>query len=79
MDNGLLRKDEFEQVLEDYKDMGLNVKGVTAGDKFLSELAGLSDPEKKRKAIGKVFVDVFDEASKEVERRELVRAECYLP
>ena len=67
VDNGLLRKDEFEQVLEDYKDMGLNVKGVTAGDKFLSELAGLSDPEKKRKAIGKVFVDVFDEASKEVE------------
>ena len=67
VDNGLLRKDEFEQVLEDYKDMGLNVKGVRAGDKFLSELAGLSDPEKKRKAIGKVFVDVFDEASKEVE------------
>ena len=67
VDNGLLRKDEFEQVLEDYKDMGLNVKGVRASDKFLSELAGLLDPEKKRKAIGKVFVDVFDEASKEVE------------
>ena len=67
VDNGLLRKNEFEQVLEDYKDMGLNVKGVRAGDKFLSELAGLTDPEKKRKAIGKVFIDVFDEASKEVE------------
>lgn len=67
VDNGLLRKDEFEQVLEDYNDMGLNVKGVRAGDKFLSELAGLTDPELKRKAIGKVFVDVFDEASKEVE------------
>ena len=47
--------------------MGLNVKGVRAGDKFLEELKGLTDPEKKRKAIGKVFVDVFDEASKEVE------------
>ena len=67
VDNGLLRKDEFEQVLENYKDMGLNVKGVRAGDKFLEELNGLTDPEMKRKAIGKVFVDVFDEASKEVE------------
>lgn len=67
VDNGLLRKNEFEQVLEDYKDMGLNVKGVRAGDKFLGELAGKTDPEDKRKAIGKVFVDVFDEASKEVE------------
>lgn len=67
VDNGLLRKDEFEQVLEDYNDMGLNVKGVRAGDKFLEELKGLTDPEEKRKAIGKVFVDVFDEASKEVE------------
>lgn len=67
VDNGLLRKNEFEQVLEDYKDMGLNVRGVRAGDKFLSELAGKTDPEDKRKAIGKVFVDVFDEASKRVE------------
>jgi GMP synthase (glutamine-hydrolysing) len=67
VDNGLLRKGEFEQVLEDYNDMGLNVKGVKAGYKFLEALAGLTDPELKRKAIGKVFVDVFDEASKEVE------------
>lgn len=67
VDNGLLRKNEFEQVLEDYKDMGLNVRGVRAGDKFLAELAGKCDPEDKRKAIGKVFVDVFDEASKGVE------------
>lgn len=67
VDNGLLRKNEFEQVLEDYKDMGLNVRGVRAGEKFLAELAGKSDPEEKRKAIGKVFVDVFDEASKGVE------------
>ena len=67
VDNGLLRKNEFEQVLEDYKDMGLNVRGVRAGDQFLEALAGESDPETKRKAIGRVFVEVFDEASKGVE------------
>ncbi len=60
VDNGLLRKDEFEQVLLSYKNMGLNVKGVDAKDRFYSALAGLSDPEAKRKAIGKVFIDVFD-------------------
>jgi len=64
VDNGLLRKNEFESVLESYKHMGLNVKGVNAKDKFYSELNGVSDPEKKRKAIGKVFIDVFDEESK---------------
>jgi GMP synthase (glutamine-hydrolysing) len=64
VDNGLLRKNEFETVLESYKHMGLNVKGVNAKDKFYSELNGVSDPEKKRKAIGKVFIDVFDEESK---------------
>lgn len=67
VDNGLLRKNEFEQVLKDYEGMGLQVKGIRAGDRFLSALAGESDPETKRKAIGKVFVDVFDDASKEVE------------
>ena len=67
VDNGLLRKNEFEQVLEDYKDMGLNVRGVRAGDQFLEALAGESDPEIKRKAIGRVFVEVFDEASKGVD------------
>ncbi|MEC8361492.1 MAG: glutamine-hydrolyzing GMP synthase, partial [Bacteroidota bacterium] len=50
VDNGLLRKNEFEQVLEDYKDMGLNVRGVRAGDQFLAALAGEADPETKRKA-----------------------------
>jgi GMP synthase (glutamine-hydrolysing) len=64
VDNGLLRKNEFETVLESYKHMGLNIKGVNAKNKFYSELKGLSDPEKKRKAIGKVFIDVFDEESK---------------
>ena len=67
VDNGLLRKDEFSSVLESYKGMGLNVKGVNAADKFYAELSGVSDPEAKRKAIGKVFIDVFDEESKLVE------------
>ncbi len=64
VDNGLLRKDEFSSVLDSYKGMGLNVKGVDATEKFYSALKGLTDPEMKRKAIGKVFVDVFDEESK---------------
>ncbi len=66
VDNGLLRKNEFEAVLESYKHMGLNVKGVNAKDKFYSALAGISDPELKRKAIGKVFIDVFDEESNQI-------------
>lgn len=61
IDNGLLRKDEFDEVLAKYSGMGLNVKGVRAGNLFLDALAGITDPEKKRKAIGKVFIDVFDE------------------
>jgi len=64
VDNGLLRKDEFETVLESYKHMGLNVKGVDASKRFYDALSGVSDPEKKRKTIGKVFVDVFDDESK---------------
>lgn len=67
VDNGLLRKNEFEKVLESYKHMGLNVKGVRAGDRFLSELAGLKDPELKRKAIGKVFIEVFDQEAHKIE------------
>jgi GMP synthase (glutamine-hydrolysing) len=67
VDNGLLRKDEFSSVLEGYKGMGLNVKGVNASELFYKELAGKTDPEEKRKAIGKVFVDVFDSESKLVE------------
>ena len=60
VDNGLLRKDEFSSVLESYHDMGLNVKGVDAKDRFYKVLAGVSDPEAKRKAIGKTFIEVFD-------------------
>ncbi len=67
VDNGLLRKNEFEEVLKNYEHLGLNVKGVNASKLFYDELAGLTDPEEKRKAIGKVFVDVFDEESKKVE------------
>ena len=67
VDNGLLRKNEFEQVLDSYKHMGLNVKGVDAKDKFYSALAGISDPEHKRKAIGRVFIEVFDEESHKIE------------
>ncbi|TDG35125.1 glutamine-hydrolyzing GMP synthase [Pedobacter changchengzhani] len=63
VDNGLLRKNEYEDVLEQYKDFGLNIKGVDAKDKFLSQLAGEEDPEKKRKIIGRVFIEVFDEES----------------
>lgn len=64
VDNGLLRKNEFESVLHSYQDLGLNVKGVNAKSRFYEALAGISDPEKKRKAIGKIFVDVFDDESK---------------
>jgi GMP synthase (glutamine-hydrolysing) len=61
VNNGLLRKNEFESVLHQYKDMGLNVKGVDAADRFLSQLAGIEDPETKRKTIGRVFIEVFDD------------------
>jgi len=61
VDNGLLRKNEYKEVLETYNDYGLNVTGVKAADWFLRELKGLTDPEEKRKAIGKVFVEVFQQ------------------
>jgi len=60
VDHGMLRKDEFKNVLADYEGLGLNVKGVDASAKFFSELAGVTDPERKRKIIGKGFIDVFD-------------------
>jgi len=67
VDNGLLRKNEFEDVLVSYEGMGLNVKGVDAKQKFYDALEGLSEPEAKRKAIGKVFIDVFDEEAHKIE------------
>lgn len=67
VDNGLLRLNEFENVLDSYKNMGLNVTGVDSKSKFYSALHGISDPEQKRKAIGKVFIDVFDEEAHRIQ------------
>lgn len=63
VNNGLLRKNEFEEVLENYKGLGLNVKGVDASKRFLDALEGVEDPEQKRKIIGNTFIDVFDHES----------------
>jgi GMP synthase (glutamine-hydrolysing) len=67
VNNGLLRKNEFEEVLDQYKHMGLNVKGVDASARFLGALKGEEDPEKKRKIIGRVFIEVFDDEAHMVE------------
>jgi len=66
VNNGLLRKDEFKSVLAQYEGMGLNVKGVDASERFLSALAGVTDPEKKRKAIGNSFIEVFDDEAHKI-------------
>jgi GMP synthase (glutamine-hydrolysing) len=68
----LLRLNEFEQVLDSYKNIGLNVIGVKAGDKFLKALDGISDPEAKRKIIGKGFIDVFLEEAKKIENATIL-------
>ncbi len=68
VNNGLLRKNEFESVLDQYKGMGLNVKGVDASDRFLSALDGVEEPEAKRKAIGKTFIEVFDDEAHLIEK-----------
>jgi GMP synthase (glutamine-hydrolysing) len=67
VDNGLLRKNEFENVLISYKGLGLNVIGVDASRIFIEQLTGVSDPETKRKIIGKLFIDVFNEEAKKVQ------------
>lgn len=67
VDNGLLRKNEFRQVLDSYQHMGLNIKGVDAKEKFYNALKDLTDPEAKRKAIGKTFIDVFDEEAHRIQ------------
>ncbi len=67
VDNGLLRKNEFQQVMESYKHMGLQVIGVDARKRFLDALAGISEPEAKRKAIGKTFIDVFDDEAHKIQ------------
>jgi GMP synthase (glutamine-hydrolysing) len=66
IDNGLLRKNEFETVMDSYRDLGLNVAGIRAGERFLDQLEGISDPEKKRKIIGRLFIEVFEEEAKKV-------------
>ncbi|MBT2559198.1 glutamine-hydrolyzing GMP synthase [Hymenobacter sp. ISL-91] len=67
VNNGLLRKDEYEDVLHSYKDLGLNVRGVDASAEFYAALEGLTDPEQKRKAIGRTFIEVFDQEAQKVQ------------
>ena len=66
VDHGMLRKNEFTQVMEDYKVLGLNVIGVNASEKFFTDLAGVTDPEQKRKIIGRDFVEVFNAEAKKI-------------
>ena len=66
VNNGLLRKGEFQSVLAQYQGMGLNIKGVDASGEFLSALAGITDPEAKRKTIGRVFIEVFDKEAHQI-------------
>ena len=66
VDHGMLRKNEFEQVMEDYKVLGLNVIGVDASDKFFADLKGVTDPEQKRKIIGRDFIEVFNAEAKKI-------------
>lgn len=67
VDNGLLRKNEYRQIIDSYKDLGLNVIGVDAGERFLAGLKGITDPEAKRKSIGKSFIEVFDREARKLE------------
>ncbi len=66
VDHGMLRKNEFQQVMDDYKVLGLNVIGVDASEKFFTDLAGVTDPEQKRKIIGRDFVEVFNAEAKKI-------------
>ncbi len=72
VDNGLLRKDEFAQVMEGYRHLGLNVTGVDARERFYSELDGVSDPEQKRKTIGRLFIDIFQEEATRIQGVEFL-------
>jgi len=78
VDHGMLRKNEFTQVMEDYKVLGLNVIGVDASEKFFTDLAGVTDPEQKRKIIGRDFIEVFNaEARKITDARWLAQGTIY--
>jgi GMP synthase (glutamine-hydrolysing) len=72
VDNGVLRKNEFQQVLDTYKEIGLNVRGVDAKQMFYDALAGKTEPEAKRKTIGRLFIDVFQQEAKKIEGFELL-------
>jgi GMP synthase (glutamine-hydrolysing) len=72
VDNGVLRKDEFAQVLKTYEQLDLNVKGVDAREHFYTKLAGKTDPEEKRKIIGKTFIEIFDEEAHKLENIEML-------
>jgi GMP synthase (glutamine-hydrolysing) len=67
VDNGLLRKNEFDKVLASYKDMGLNVIGIDAKERFYNDLKGVTDPEEKRKIIGRNFIEVFEEEAEKIQ------------
>ena len=78
VDTGLLRKNELEEVMESYNSMGLNVIAVDAGEKFLGDLKGVTDPEQKRKIVGRDFVEVFDaEANKITDAKWLAQGTIY--
>ena len=78
VDHGMLRKNEFQQVMEDYKVLGLNVIGVDASEKFFGDLAGVTDPEQKRKIIGRDFIEVFNaEARKITDAKWLAQGTIY--
>src|SRR2546426_150162 len=78
VDTGLLRKNEFEEVLEAYREMDLNVIGVAAGERFLTRLAGVSDPERKRKIIGNEFIEIFQEEARKLGHEDfLVQGTLY--
>jgi GMP synthase (glutamine-hydrolysing) len=76
VDHGMLRKNEFTQVMKDYEVLGLNVIGVDASAKFFADLAGVSDPEQKRKIIGRDFVEVFNEEAKKIVNSTLSNGKC---
>ena len=76
VDHGMLRKNEFTQVMEDYKVLGLNVIGVDASEKFFADLAGVTDPEQKRKIIGRDFVEVFNAEAKKIVNSESANGKC---
>ncbi len=76
VDHGMLRKNEFQQVMDDYRVLGLNVIGVDASEKFFADLAGVSDPEQKRKIIGRDFVEVFNAEAKKIVNSQSSDSKC---